>query len=98
MVVALGKWIKLVIVAAGAAKRNSEKRLACRIDCVGEPLVAQLLAIQRRLVICRPDRVQTGPDARFEMVQFVFRNSESAGQVEIIGPELVAGDLLLHEL
>src|SRR5207248_632192 len=95
MVVALGNRIELVIMAAGAAKRDSEKRFARRIDRVREPLISQLLAIQRCLMIGRPNRVQTGSDAGFQMAQFVFRNPESTGQVEVIRPKLVTGDLLL---
>jgi hypothetical protein len=70
-----------VVVAAGAAERQAQERGAGRVGGVGQPLVFELAGDHRRLGEGRPRAIQ------------------GAGQdrLGVVGPELVAGDLLAEE-
>ena len=80
-VVPLADRVVLVVVAPGAAEGQAQEGRAGRVGGVGQPLVVELALDHRRLLQRRADAVQRA-------------GGDGLG---VVGPQLVAGDLLLDE-
>ena len=97
VVVALRDRIELVIVATGTSQREPQKDTAGRVGPIGQALVVELLPVHVRFVNLRTQRVQARANASLEMRELFLGHRIAARQRQVIGPNLVARDLFLHE-
>ena len=97
VIVAARDGVELVIVAARAAERYAQKSVARGIHHIGQPFVADLVALQRGFVVDGSDGIDAGRDFGGKVIELFLRRIEAAGKIEVIGPEFIAGDLFLYE-